>query len=366
MQVSIVGLPRSGKTTVFNAATRGHADVAAYADSKAPPNLGVAKVPDRRLDRLADIYGPKRIVPAEVAYVDLPGPPDGAGEGSVISGEHLNHLQAVDAVLVVVRAFDDPSVTHVDGSVDPFRDIDTMLTELSIADMEILERRLARLAASLKGAKAAEREVVAREQALLERLKTGLEVDGAIRKTDLAADESKLLAGFQLLTARPLIIVANIGEEQIGDTASLEARLSSEAKTRGVRTAILCGKLEMELAQMEPEEELEFRESLGVGESGSDRMIGLSHETADLIAFFTGNQNEVRAWTVARGTIAVKAAGKVHSDFERGFIRAEVIGFDDLMESGTTAEARNRGRLRQEGKEYVVQDGDVLNILFSV
>ena len=244
--------------------------------------------------------------------------------------------------------------------------MDTMFTELSIADMEILERRLARLEDGLKGAKAADREVVAKEQALLERLKTGLDADGAIRETDHSVEEEKLLAGFQLLTAKPLVIVVNIGEDQVGDTASLEARLSSDPRTQGVRAAILCGKLEMELVQMEPEEEWEFRESLGVGESGSDRMIGLSQETADLIAFFTGNQNEVRAWTVARGTTAVKAAGKVHTDFERGFIRAEVIGFDDLIQSGTTAEARNRGRLRQEGKEYVVQDGDVLNILFSV
>ena len=366
MQISIVGLPKSGKTTVFNAVTRGHDEVSSYPSPQRKPNIGVAKVPDGRLSALEAIFKPKRKVQAEVSYMDIPVAPEGHGRTLGVAGENLEHVQRADALLVVARAFDDPAVPHVDDTIDPYRDVEAMLLELNFADLEILERRLARLAEGSKGAKAPEREALAREQATLETMKANLEAGTAIRDQSVTQDEARMLEGFQLLTAKPLLMVVNASEAQMPEAAALEARLSSASAGPRVRAAVLCGKLEMELAQMDPAEELEFRESLGAGESGLERMIGLSHQLADLVTFFTGNANEVRAWTVPRGTTALKAAGKVHSDMERGFIRAEVIALKDLADIGGTAEARKRGLLRQEGKEYVVNEGDVLNILFSV
>ena len=366
MQVGIVGLPRSGKTTIFNAVTRGTAQVGAYGGPEGKPNIGVAKVPDKRLDRLSDIFNPNRKVAAEVSYVDILAAPERLDGTRGVAGQYMNLLQRTDALMLVVRVFEDPSVSHVDESIDPLRDVETMLLELSFADSEMLQRRLARVEDGFKGAKAPEREGLIREETLLERLKTGLEDGSAIRNQTLTTDEARRLEGFQFLTAKPLIIVANVGEDQMSEVARLEERLSSASEGPRVRTAVLCGKLEMELAQMEPADEQEVRESLSVADSGLDRMIGLCHDAADLVMFFTGNANEVRAWTVPRGTTALKAAGKVHSDFERGFIRAEVVKFEDLNECGSLAEARRRGVLRQEGKGYVVGDGDVINVLFNV
>ena len=366
MQVGIVGLPSSGKTTVFNALTRGKAEVV-YGAGQDRPNLGVAKVPDRRLNRLAEIYDPRKVVAAEVGYVDIPVAHDGPSGSEGIAGRYLNELQGADAVLVVSRAFEDSAVPHPQNTVDPFRDVETAMMELTLADMGILERRQGRLDEGSKGASASERDAIVKEQTLLAGLEAALEDGVAIRDRSVTADEARALEGFGLLTAKPAIVVANVGEEQLGDVATIEDRLSSlDGLGPRVRTAAFCGQLEMELAQMEPEEEAEFRESLGAGESGLHRMITLSQGAADLITFFTGNDNEVRAWTVPKGTTALKAAGKVHSDFERGFIRAEVVAFDALTECGSLAEARRRGLLRQEGRDYAVKDGDVVNVLFSV
>ena len=366
MEIGIVGLPMSGKTTVFNAVTKGKAQVAAHSGSKTKPNVGVAKVGDDRLDVLAGIYEPKRQVPAEVTYIDIPAMPEGLGETRGISGEFLNELQKTDALLVTTRAFEDPSVPHTGDHIDPFRDAETMLYELSFADLEILSRRLGRLEEQSKGAKPAEREVLNRERSLLEGLRGDLESGTAIRERDLSPEETRLLEGFQLLTAKPVIVVVNIGESQLSEASSLETRLASEFSAPQVGGMVLCGKLEMELAEMSAQEEQEFREFLEAGESGLERMMKLSQEILDLLTFYTGNQNEVRAWNIKRGTTVVEAAGKIHSDFERGFIRAEVVGFDDLAECGSPAEARRRGILRQEGKSYQVQEADVINILFNV
>ena len=368
MDIGIVGLPGSGKTTLFNAVTRGTAQVAAYAGPQGKPNIGVAKVPDQRLDALEPIFQPKRKVYAEVTYLDIPADPEGFAQSQTrgVSGELLNHLQRTDALLLVVRAFEDLSVPHVADTIDPLRDVDTMLHELAFADLEIMDRRLGRLDEQSKGAKAPERDALDRAQALLSRLKAGLDDGTPVSDQTLTPDEARSLEGFQFLTAKPLIVVANVGEDQSSQVPSLEAKLASALSGRKIVTAALCGKLEMELAQMEPDEEQEFRESLELGESGLDRMIRLSHDVLDLVTFFTGNPNEVRAWTVARGTTALSAAGKIHSDFERGFIRAEVVGFDDLAQCGSIAEARRQGLLRQEGKTYVVQEGDVVNVLFNV
>ena len=366
MDIGIIGLPRSGKTTLFNAVTRGSAEVAAYQGAQSSPNVGIAKVPDGRLGRIAEVYKPKRVIPAEASYVDIPGAPEGLSKAGDIAGEYLNHLQRTDILLVVARAFQDSSVVHVEDSIDASRDADTVLLELSFADIAVLDRRLARIEEGAKGAKAPEREALDRERSLLARIREPLADGTPIREVTVTDDEARLLEGFQFLTAKPFIIVANVGEAQISEAAELRARLSSSFDGPGVRTEVLCGLLEMELAQMDPAEEQEFREGLGAGESGLDRMITLSYEVAGLVTFFTANQNEARAWAVPTGTPALKAAGKVHSDFEKGFIRAEVLAFDDLDDCGSIAEARRRGLLRQEGKGYVVQDGDVLNILFNV
>ena len=366
MDIGIIGLPQSGKTTIFNAVTRGSATVATYGGSGSKPNIGVAKVPDDRLGVLDSMFHPKRRVPAEVAYVDIPASPEGLGRTSGISGEYLNHLQRADALLIVARAFEDPSVPHVADSIGPSRDIETMLYELTFVDLDILDRRLQRITEGLKSAKTAERDALNKEQALIERVKTALEGGTPIREQSLNADETRQLGAFQLLTGKPAIIAVNVGEEQLAEVASIEEQLASEFSGPKIRASAICGKLEMELAQMDAEEEEEFRQSMDAGESGLNRMIRLSYDVLDLITFFTVGDDEDRAWTISIGTSAVKAAGKIHSDLERGFIRAEVMGYDDLVASGSIPEARKRGLLRQEGKTYVVKDGDVINVLFNV
>ncbi len=360
MDVVIAGLPRSGKTTVFNAVTRGRADVAAYS---AKVNLGVAKVSDPRLDVLADVYRPKRVVPAEVRYADLPSPPEGLGRTRGVSGEYLNLMQSADVLLLVVRGFTDPAA---DDRVDPLGDAETMLLELVVSDVGIIERRLGRIQDGLKGAKAAERGNLVKERDLLTRVKDGLEAETALRGQELTGDDRRSLEGFQLLTAKPMAVAVNVGEEQLDRADDLAASLQDGLAYAGIHTTALCGEIEMELAGMDPASECEMREGMGLGESGLNRMIELSQAAAGLITFFTCNANEVRAWTVPDGTTAVEAAGRVHTDFAKGFIRAEVIGAEALAACGGPANARRRGELSQEGKTYPVQDGDVLNILFSI
>ena len=363
MNVAIVGLPNSGKTSIFNAVTRATAEVAPYAGPQNKPNMAVAKVPDHRLGPLQAIYKAKRQVPAEVIYADIPG---GFGTAQGISGESLNQLQGASMLMTVVRAFEDPAVPHDQDSIDPWRDMEALLSELALADLLILERRLARLSESFKGAKAPEREELNREQALLDRLQKGLEAEKPLRDQPLSKDEARHLEGFGFLTAKPVIVVVNLGEDQLSRAADFEAQAAGTLSGAKVGVAAFCGKLEMELAQMDPEDEEEFRESLGASESGLARTLDLYYKVADLTTFLTGGEKEVRAWPVPTGTPALKAAGKVHSDMERGFIRAEVVAFDNLAEAGSVAESRKRGVLRQEGKSYLVQNGDVINFLFNV
>lgn len=330
-------------------------------------NLGAAKVPDDRLDVLNGIFNPKRKVNAEVTYADLPAAPEGLGKTKSIGGEYLNTLQRADAILMVARAFEDPSVPHEADSIDAFRDIETLLFELTISDLDILDRRLTRVTESFKGAKTAERDALNKEQEMLSRVKDSLEEGIHVRDQSMTADELRLLSGFQMLTAKPLVVVVNVGEDQLDEIAAIEARLADEVQTERIRTAALCGKLEMELAQMDAEDENEFRESLGVvGESGLSRVINLCYEALDLISFMTVGDEEVRAWPIERGTPAVKAAGKIHSDLERGFIRGEVVTYENMVSCRTLAEARKNGVLRQEGKSYIVQDGDIMHVLFNV
>ena len=353
MNVGIVGLPQSGKTTVFNAATRGSADPAAYA-GEAKANIGVARVPDARIDALAGVFKPKRTVAAEIGYVDAPS--SGEPSGGLVPPAALDELRGVDALAIVVRAFDGPD------AAGPVRDAEEALLELALTDAGVLERRLTRIVEGSKGLRAAERDVLDRERALVLRVKDGLENGAAVADQELTGDESRVLGGFGLMTSKPVVVVLNRGEDE-AEAVSDRVRAAVDGP---VRIVSICGSLEMELAQMEPDEEAEMREGLGAGEPALVTMAAAALDAADMIAFFTGNANEVRSWTVRRGTTAAKAAGGIHSDFERGFIRAEVIGTDDLLECGSTREARSRGLLRSEGKGYVVQEGDVVNVLFSV
>lgn len=366
MEIGIIGLPQSGKTTVFNALSRGKADVTHSFTTSVKPNLGVAKVPDTRLDTLRDIFHPQKTVPAEVRYIDFPGVSEGLIGTHGISGEYLNLLQRTDALLHVVRAFQDPSIAHVEGSVDPHRDMAAINLELAFADLAILERRVERLEAELKGTRASERDAKMREHVMLDRIKRDLERDIPIREQEVAPEEAKLLGNFQFLTAKPLVMVWNVGEEELPQATEKEAALRRQYSRPGVEVAVLCGKLEMELSRLEESEEEEFRQAMDLEESGLDRMIRFSYQLLGLISFFTAGPSEAKAWTIPRDIQAVQAAGKIHSDIERGFIRAEVISFDDLARCGNLTEGRKKGLLRSEGKTYRVQDGDVINFLFNV
>jgi ribosome-binding ATPase len=362
MKVAIIGMPKSGKTTIFNALTRGRAEVAAYSPTLAP-NTGVAKVPDARLPVLEGIFQPKKTVPAEVSYTDIAGSIKGFGREGM-GGEFLNYLTTADALLQVVRVFEDEQVPHPEGSVDPARDIASLDLELAVSDLAIIERRLDKLETSLKGARAAERESYLKEQLLLQKVTAGLEQDTPIRRQGLATEELKMLSNYQFLTAKPMLAVINMGEEQISAASQWEGKISSLYPQFAI--VALCGKLEAELAQLSDAEAREFREAMGLSTPALDRVVGLSYDLLGLISFFTTASAELKAWTIYGGTPAPKAAGKVHTDMERGFIRAEVVSYTDLESCGNLAEARKRGLLRTEGKNYIIQDGDVVTFLFNV
>ena len=365
MNLGIIGLPQNGKTTVFNALTHHQAETSApQASSK--PNLGITKVPDPRLDALAEIFKPQRVVPAEVQYIDISAAPEGSGKTRGIGRQTLNALQQTDALLLVVRAFTAPSVPHPEGTVEPYRDMASMQLELALSDLAILERREQRLQQDLKGAKAADRDRTQREGALIARLKERLEAHIPVREQELSPEERRSIADYQFLTEKPLLILFNIGEEQLPTINALEKEMAAGLSRPGVETAAMCAKLEIELAQMDPAEEQEFRQSLGAGESGAARMIRLSYDLLGLASFFTTVSNEVKAWPVPKDTLAAQAAGRIHSDMERGFIRAEVAAYDDLMRCGSVAATRRQGLLRSEGRTYPVQDGDVITFLFNV
>ena len=356
MELSILGYPGAGKTTLFNALTGAGMETAAYA---ARPVAGVARMPDPRLERLAAIFRPQRVVPAEVHYVDVPGRPDGFS----IGGEVLNTVQRADALVHVVRAFDDPAVPMHPQATSPAAAISNMEAELALEDLAILERRLQRMETLSKGAKAAERQVMEQERRLLQRVREGLEQDVPARRQSFEPHERKTMGNYQLLTSKPLLVVLNVGEGHAGEP--LRA-LTEEHRSRDRRVVALCGKLEMELAQLSQEEEREFREAMGADGMDRAEVIRASHELLGRVCFFTVASREARAWSVGRGAPAAQAAGVIHSDMERGFIRAEVTAFADLEACGSLAEARRRGLLRLEGKGYPVQDGDVITFLFNV
>jgi GTP-binding protein YchF len=366
MQIAIVGLAGSGKTTVFNTLTRGHAETGGYGGVTL--NVGVVKVPDPRLDTLAGIFKPKKIVRADVTYVDLPAPPP-SSEGHIgteeLPADHLARLRDSDALLHVVRAFEDPANPHPEGSVDVARDLERLDLEFLLADLAMAERRLDRLKTSARHGTPAEREAAEREEVVIRRVHEGLQAGTPIRDLGLDDDDEKAIRGFRFLTQKPVLVLLNVGE---GDLASAPAQVASVAGAYDHRHALieaLSARIEMELGELEADEAGAFMEELGIVDSGLDRVIALSYRLLGLVSFLTAGPDEVRAWPIPDGSTAVDAAGAIHTDLARGFIRAETVHYDDLIELGSMAEARKHGKLRSEGKTYRVRDGDVLEILFS-
>jgi len=366
IDIGIIGRAQSGKTTIFNALTKAASDTGSHTPEGSISHISITKIPEPRLQVLADMLHAKKIVPVEAQYTDISASVKGLAQEKGIGGELLNQLSNVDTLINVVRTFSDESIPHVEGSLDAERDIAAMDLELTFSDLAIIERRLAKIEISLKGAKLPERQNFLREQETLIKFKVELEKDVPVRELSLTPNETKLITNYQFLTAKPLLIIINIGEEQLSRAAFLEAELGSHYSQGKRRLITLCGKLEMELTQLDNNAAEEFRAEYGIKESGLDRTIKLSYELLDLITFFTIASGEVSARSIPNGTTALKAAGKIHSDMERGFIRAEVISYADLIKCGSPAEARKKGLLRLEGKDYVVHGGDVITFLFNV
>ena len=366
MQVAIVGLARSGKSTVFNALTRGEARTGGFGAVEV--NTGVVKVPDERLIGLTALFKPRREVPADVTYVDLPGlagAADGHAQGD-IPADQLARLRNADALLHVVRAFDDPSVPHPLIDVDPRRDLEQLELELTLADLGVVERRLEKLRTQGRHGTAAERDANEREEAVLDVILPSLTAGRPVRDLGLDEDARTRIRGFRLLTEKPVLVVLNIGEADIIRADALASDMASTLPHAQTDVAALSARIEMEIGQLEPDEAEVFRTEMGLAAPGLERVIRASYSLLGLISFFTVGPDETRAWTIERGSNAVDAAGAIHSDLARGFIRAEVIAWDELLALGSMAEARRLGRLRSEGKAYVVQDGDVIEVLFNV
>jgi GTP-binding protein YchF len=367
VKVGIVGLPLVGKSTIFNLLTHGHVDTSSWAGGKAEAHIGVAQVPDSKLDRLFEIFQPKKITYATIEYVDLPGLARGEGK-SVDSREmsaYLNNLKNVDALVHVVRAFEDSNIPHSEGSIDPRRDIGLFELEMIFSDLAIIEKRLERLSKDLKKAKTAELEL---ENSVLERFKAALEQEKPLRDLDLSEEEQKRVRGFTFLSAKPLLIVMNLGDSDAGKIAHAAGEFGLESRTsqKQVGVTAVCGKIEAEIAALPEEDARLFMEDLGIQGSGLARIIQESYSLLGMFSYYTAGDPEVRAWTIIRGMTAQQAAGVIHSDFERGFIKAEVVAYDDMVQLGSFAAARNKGVLRLEGKDYIVNEGDVILFRFNV
>lgn len=365
MKLGIVGLPNVGKSTLFNSLTKAGAESANYPFCTIDPNIGVVPVPDERLQKLGDLYHSKKVTPAVIEFVDIAGLVKGASKGEGLGNQFLANIREVDAIVHVVRCFEDPNVVHVDGSIDPARDIETINLELIFSDLEILERRIAKVSRAAKNDKAQ-----AKELGLLERVKAHLEA-GEPAKTLAIEDEDERLwmQGYNLLTAKKVIYAANVSEDDLSDDGAGNPHVRAVrelAGREGSEVFVICAQIEQEIAELEDDEKAMFLEELGLAESGLEKLIKASYRLLGLISFLTSGEDETRAWTITRGTKAPQAAGKIHSDFERGFIRAEVVNYQDLLDCGSLAAAKEKGIVRLEGKEYVVQDGDVILFRFNV
>ncbi len=364
MKLGIVGLPNVGKSTLFNALTNAGAQAANYAFCTIEPNVGVVAVPDKRLDALAQMYSPDKITPATIEFVDIAGLVKGASKGEGLGNKFLSHIREVDAIIHVVRCFDNDDIMHVDGAIDPARDIETINLELILSDAEILQRRIDRDTKAMKGDKS-----LAGDVAFLNRLKDELDNAVCARAVEMTKEEKEIMDTVALLSSKPVIYACNMSEEDFsGDIGENKyfTKVKEIADAEGSQVLPICAELEAQIAELSSEEKEMFLSELGIDKGGLDLLIQKSYDLLGLMSYLTAGKPEVRAWTITKGTKAPQAAGKIHSDFERGFIRAEVISFDDLMETGSMAAAKEKGLVRSEGKEYVMQDGDIVLFRFNV
>ena len=363
MKLGIVGLPNVGKSTLFNSITKAGAECANYPFCTIEPNVGVVPVPDERLDSLAKMYNPQKITHAVIEFVDIAGLVKGASKGEGLGNKFLSHIRETDAICEVVRCFNDSNIVHVDGRIDPVRDIETINLELIFADIETVNKRLDKARKNLKASKSYQEEVD-----LLERIKENLENGISARALDYNEDEQKLVKDMFLLTTKPILYIANISEEQMEnvDNDPLVLKVKEYASKENAEVIPLCVKIEEELSGLDDNDKKEMLDALGLDESGLDKVIKKSYDLLGLMSFLTAGEPEVRAWTIKKGTKAPQAAGKIHSDIERGFIKAEVISFEELMECGSMNVAKEKGLVRQEGKDYIMQDGDIVLFKFNV